>query len=114
MTATTTADILAAMQLIEEHGLSIYPQRSLADAMIEGWWCTAYDGAESWPIADSPIAAVKAWAEAAGVPWPSVKVVPMWCSVGDVIPPIVATANRYAIEGYVVPCDVVIREPEGV
>lgn len=26
MTATTTADILAAMQL------------------IEGWWCTAYDG----------------------------------------------------------------------
>lgn len=83
MTATEVRDILAAMQLIEEHGLSIYPQRSLADAMVEGWWCTAYDGAESWPIADSPIAAVRAWAEAAGVPWPKIEAVEMFAVVDD-------------------------------
>jgi len=109
---TTTADILAAWQLIEEHGLTIVPEMGQG-----GWACHS----ASWVASGcNRIAAVRAWAKAAGVPWPAVKVVPMWAVVGErgiiriYAGDYFAKVDVVRNGGHVVPCDVVIREIEGV
>lgn len=106
MTDTTTADILAAHQLIEEHGLSV----TILDNDM--WRCAAGDRS----VGPTWVAAVHAWAEAAGVPWPAVKVLPMYY-ISDATgflnvlswEPSDMPAGWSAVE-----CDVVIRESEGV
>lgn len=108
MTATTTADKIAAMELIEEHGLDLYSNR--------GGSRTCAGPLGICGVGSDDIAAVKAWADKAGVEWKPPKVVPMWCVVGN-SETTVATANQEAaasvlgiLGGKMVPCEVVIRK----
>jgi hypothetical protein len=103
--ANKTADILAAWQLIEEHGLDV--TQSIFSGYVAG------DRYEPDPHGKGPtrIAAVRAWAESAGVPWPAVKVVQRWACMADgEIGSAYTTPQNFAIVlcvgdcGTVVPC----------
>lgn len=111
--ATKTADILAAWQLIEEHGLSV------CQSVPKGWAVFRTGVVDKAKYADTRIAAVRAWAESAGVKWPAVRVVQRWaCMTDGEIGAAYTTPQNAAIVmnvgdcGTVVPCDVVIRESE--
>lgn len=91
--ATTTADKLAAGELLQAHAPCLLREDGI-------WICS--DGRRG--TGDTWYAAVRAWAEAAGVPWPSVKVVQRWAFLIDGLPGDAYQTKEYAV---------VIRETEG-
>lgn len=112
MTDTTTADVLAAMRLIMAHGLSV----NLLP--LSGWEVSSQCRGVVGTYKISLIAAVRAWAEAAGVEWKPPKVVPMFAAVDAFGPGIreMFLTRKEAEDncefwrcGTVVPCVVVIR-----
>lgn len=108
MTDATTADILVTGELLQAHAPCLLREDGI-------WVCS--DGRRG--TGDTWHAAVKAWAEAAGVPWPSVKVVPMWALDGAIgmhvdDSRILAEEAAHRNNCRVIPCEVVIRETEGV
>ena len=112
MTDTTTADKIAAGELIQKCELMVWFHHA-------AWACesTSLEYAGDRQYGPTWTAAVRAWAEAAGVPWNPPKVVPMWAVFrGDNV--VLTTQSEDIVRALfgdeVVPCDVVIREPEGV
>lgn len=107
-TSDTTADKLAAMQLIEKHGLTVLIRWG-------EWKCEARGHVG---LGKTLTSSVKDWAIAAGVEWPAVKVVPMFAVVrGDRV--VLTTESESIVRALfgdeVKPCEVVIRdESEGV
>lgn len=120
---TTTADKLAAWQLIEEHRLCACP---MSDA--DGFNVFQSHVGASAGIGTTLADAVKDWAERAGVPWQPPQVENRWTfrTEGGGIasaytsPELAAAVmeregyGETAAANYVVPCEVVIRESEGV
>lgn len=110
MTDATTADILAAAELIEEHKPTIWYH-------FDRWACEADQPYRGY--GNNPTAAVKAWSESAGVPWPAMKVVPMYYIRDDVddagfLSVQQSKPKRIQAGWTAVPCEVVIRESEVV
>lgn len=106
MTDTTTADKIAAGELIEKYDIEVKHGR---DGAIV---CESRSGRRG--VGESRIAAVSAWAEAAGVPWPAVNVVPMWALDGAIgmhvyDSRISAEQAAHRNNCRIVPCEVVIR-----
>lgn len=118
MTDATTADKLAAWELIGKHGLFLAKTAASKYAVARN----ASD--IPWSLGDTLVAAVRAWAEGAGVEWKPPDVVPMFAAVDAFGPGIreMFLAQKEAEDncefwqcGTVVPCEVVIRtESEGV
>lgn len=109
--ATKTADILAAWQLIEEHDLDV------GQSIFGGYVVCDRYSPDPHGSGLTRIAAVRAWAESAGVPWPVVKVVKAFASFDEDGFLWDANHDRECVAGEeetVVPCEVVIRESEGV
>ena len=101
--ATTTGDILAAGLLITDNVLSVDTYNAGAELHYQCW--SAIDGMEHHQgTGPTWTAAVRAWAESAGVPWPSVKVVQRWAFLIDGLPGDAYQTKEYAV---------VIRETEG-
>lgn len=116
MTDTTTADDLAAWELIEAHRLCVCP---MSDA--DGFNAFQLHVGADAGMGTTPAAAVKDWAERAGVKWKTPKVVQRWaCEVDGEIGAAYTTPENAAVVadigkcGTVVPCEVVIRETKGV
>jgi hypothetical protein len=110
VTEPTTADILAAGELLQSHAPCLMREDG-------AWLCSnGHRGTgATW------VAAVRAWAKVAEIEWPAVKVVPMWAVVdGDRIDYVTDnkddadTSWSFFCVGRVVPCEAVIRESEGV
>ena len=110
MTEPATADILAAWQLIEKHGLSVV-------CFHTAWACEA--DRDDRQYGDTRIDAVRAWAKVAEVEWPAVKTGKGWAALAGNRVRDLFTAQGDAIryssrnDCHVVPCDVVIRESDG-
>lgn len=107
MTDATTAEVLAAWQLIDVYDIEVKHGRD--GAVV----CESRSGRRG--VGSSRIAAVRAWAEAAGVPWPKAKVVPMLAVMdGRVGVQMVAQScdegmARRLYGDRIVPCEVVIK-----
>lgn len=119
--ATTTADKLAAWELIEKYGLDLFGNRG-GSRMCAGPLGVCGTGLDD-------VAAVKDWAERAGVEWKPPQVEKRWTfrtegggfASAYTSPELAAAVmeregyGEAAAANYVVPCEVVIKtETEGV